>query len=165
MNGDTQLRVGQGFDIHSLTPGRKLVLAGEVIDFPKGLVGHSDADVLAHALIDALLGAAGLGDIGQHFPDSDPAYKDASSMVLLETIVNAVKSLGYTISNIDITLFAEAPRLAPYRAKMIGNISTALGLDPERVNIKGKTAEGLGFIGRSEGIAAAAIVLLEENLQ
>jgi 2-C-methyl-D-erythritol 2,4-cyclodiphosphate synthase len=156
------LRIGQGYDVHKFAEGRKLVLGGHTIDYPRGLDGHSDADVVIHAVIDALLGAAGLGDIGMHFPDTDPAYRDASSMDMLEIIVNAIEALGFRIGNVDLTVFAEKPRIGPFRAVMLGNLSTALKLDPERLNLKATTTEGLGFIGRGEGIAAAAVVLLEE---
>jgi 2-C-methyl-D-erythritol 2,4-cyclodiphosphate synthase len=162
---EIHLRIGQGFDIHRLVPGRKLILAGEEIDFPLGLDGHSDADVLAHAIIDALLGAAGLGDIGSHFPDTDPAYLDASSMALLEIVSRAVEEMGYRIVNIDCTVFAEEPRIGPYRGDMVGNIATATGLECEQVNLKAKTAEKLGTIGTGEAIAAAAVVLLEHKTQ
>jgi 2-C-methyl-D-erythritol 2,4-cyclodiphosphate synthase len=154
------VKVGQGFDVHRLVDGRKLILGGVVIDHPRGLDGHSDADVLTHALIDAILGAAGLGDIGMHFPDSDPCYRDACSIELLKTVCTAIESLGLRIANIDATVFAQAPRIGPYRAKIVAALSAATGLIPEQINVKAKTAEGLGFIGRAEGIAASAVALL-----
>jgi len=159
------VRIGQGFDAHKFAKDRKLVLGGEPIDYPMGLEGHSDADVLTHAVIDALLGAAALGDIGMHFPDTDPAYRDASSISLLEVIVRAVESVGFRISNIDATIFAQSPKIGPFRAAMVDNLATVMGIAPEQVNIKATTTEGMGFIGRSEGIAASAVVLLEEKLE
>ncbi len=155
------MRIGQGFDAHKFAEGRKLVLGGEVIDYSLGLEGHSDADVLTHALIDALLGAAGLGDIGMHFPDSDPTYRDAHSLDLLKVICEAVRSLGFRIANVDTTVFAQHPKIAPYRAAMVGNLASTLDIEPECVNVKATTTEGMGFLGRGEGIAAAAVVLLE----
>ncbi len=155
------MRVGQGFDVHKFVEGRKLILAGKEIDHPMGLEGHSDADVVVHALIDALLGAAALGDIGMHFPDTDPAYKDASSITMLEIISAAVHSLGYQVCNIDITVFAQAPRIGPHRAEMVDVIATAMGVAPDHINIKATTTEGLGFLGRGEGIAVSAIAALE----
>jgi 2-C-methyl-D-erythritol 2,4-cyclodiphosphate synthase len=157
------VRIGQGFDVHRFTSRRKLILAGVEIAHTHGLEGHSDADVLTHAVIDALLGAAGLGDIGMHFPDTDPAYRDASSIGLLETIAQKIKQLGYRIGNIDTTVFAEKPRIAPYRAAMVAKLASAAGVGPERVNVKATTTERLGFTGRQEGIAASAIALLEEH--
>ncbi len=156
------MRVGHGFDVHQLGEGRKLILGGVQIDHPFGLLGHSDADVATHALIDALLGAAGLGDLGMHFPDTDPAYYGASSISMLENICETVRSLGYRISNMDVTIVAQEPRIGPYRAAMVENLATAAGVEPERINVKATTAEGLGFTGRKEGIAASAVVLLEE---
>ena len=155
------MRVGQGFDAHKLVEGRKLILGGVQIEHPTGLDGHSDADVLTHAVIDALLGAAGLGDIGMHFPDSDPAYKDASSIGMLEIIATAVHGMGFRIVNIDATILEQKPKIGPHRAAMVGNLALATGVEPDRVNVKATTTEGLGFIGRSEGIAAAAVVSLE----
>jgi 2-C-methyl-D-erythritol 2,4-cyclodiphosphate synthase len=157
------LRIGQGFDAHKLVEGRRLILGGEEIEYPLGLEGHSDADVVIHALIDALLGAAGLGDIGMHFPDSDPRYKDASSMEMLETIVQAIDSLGFRIVNVDVTIFAQEPRIGPFRAAMVGNLAAGMRIGPEMVNVKATTTEGLGFLGRREGIAASAVALLEEG--
>ena len=155
------MRIGQGFDVHKFVEGRKLVLGGVEFDHPQGLAGHSDADVLTHAVIDALLGAAGLGDIGMHFPSSDPAYRDAYSIDLLETICKAVSSLGYRIVNIDATVLAQDPRIGPFRAEMVGNLASATGLDPERINVKATSPEGLGFLGRAEGIAALAVAMIE----
>ncbi|AFM23802.1 2-C-methyl-D-erythritol 2,4-cyclodiphosphate synthase [Desulfomonile tiedjei] len=157
------MKIGQGFDSHRLVPGRRLVLGGQHIEYPLGLEGHSDADVVIHAVIDALLGAAGLGDIGMHFPDSDPAYKDASSVAMLETVAQAIDSLNFVIVNIDVTICAQAPKIGPVRHLMIGNLSAALKIDPDRINIKATTTEGLGFVGRGEGIAAFAVALLENN--
>lgn len=152
--------VGMGYDIHRLVPGRKLVLGGMIIPFEKGLLGHSDADVLIHALCDALLGAAGLGDIGVHFPDTDPEFKDISSMKLLVRTDEMIRKKGLGIQNIDSTIFAEAPKLNPYRETMRKNIGQALDLEPDRINIKATTAEGLGVIGKGEGIGAMCVVLL-----
>ncbi|MEJ2717484.1 MAG: 2-C-methyl-D-erythritol 2,4-cyclodiphosphate synthase [Deltaproteobacteria bacterium] len=151
------MRIGQGFDAHKFGEGRKLILAGVVIDHPLGLEGHSDADVPAHAVIDALVGAAGQGDIGAHFPDTDPAYRDASSIDLLADTAKAVISLGYRIGNVDVTIIAQKPRIAPYRAAMVDNLAAAIGVPAERVNVKATTTEGLGFTGRGEGIAALAV--------
>jgi 2-C-methyl-D-erythritol 2,4-cyclodiphosphate synthase len=155
------MRIGQGFDVHALVAGRKLVIGGVTIPYEKGLEGHSDADVLLHAICDALLGAAALGDIGRHFPDSDPAYKGADSRMLLREVKKRIA--GFTIVNIDATILAQAPRMAPHVPRMIANIAADLGIAPGAVNIKATTTEHLGFIGRVEGIAAQAIVLLEEN--
>ena len=153
------MRIGQGFDVHALVAGRKLVIGGVTIPYGKGLEGHSDADVLLHAISDALLGAAGLGDIGRHFPDSDPAYKDADSRKLLREVR---KKLGkFKIVNVDATILAQEPRMAPHVARMIENIAADLGIKPAAINIKATTTEHLGFIGRIEGIAAQAVVLLE----
>jgi 2-C-methyl-D-erythritol 2,4-cyclodiphosphate synthase len=153
------MRIGQGFDVHALIPGRRLVIGGVTIPYDKGLEGHSDADVLLHAICDALLGAAALGDIGQHFPDSDAAYKGADSRKLLREVR---KKIGkFKIVNIDATILAQAPRMAPHVAKMIDNIAADLGIAPGAINIKATTTEQLGFVGRGEGIAAQAVVLLE----
>ena len=157
------LRVGQGFDAHRFEKGRKLILGGEEIEHPVGLLGHSDADVLTHALIDALLGAAGLGDIGMHFPDADPAYRDASSIGMLKTVADDIRALGFQVANVDITVFAESPRIAPFRAAIVGNLAEAMNIEPERISVKATTTEGMGFVGRSEGMAAAAVVLLENG--
>ena len=153
------MRVGQGFDVHALVPGRKLVIGGVPIPYGKGLQGHSDADVLLHAICDALLGAAGLGDIGRHFPDSDPAYKDADSRKLLREVKSRIGR--YRIVNIDATILAQEPRMAPHVARMTGNIAADLGIAPGSINIKATTTEHLGFVGRLEGIAAQAVVLIE----
>lgn len=155
------MRIGMGYDIHRLAPGRKLVLGGVTIPFEKGLLGHSDADVLVHAVCDALLGAAGLGDIGMHFPDTDPKYKDINSLQLLSQSIDLVRRSGYRLQNVDTTLFAEQPRLAPYRTGMQLNLARTLQVDSGLVNIKATTSEGLGFIGRGEAIAAMSVVLVE----
>jgi 2-C-methyl-D-erythritol 2,4-cyclodiphosphate synthase len=153
------MRVGQGFDVHALVAGRKLIVGGVTIPYEKGLAGHSDADVLLHAICDALLGAAALGDIGRHFPDTDAAYAGADSRVLLREVK---KKLGaYRIVNIDATILAQAPRMAPHVPRMIEHIAADLGIAPGTVNIKATTTEHLGFIGRLEGIAAQAIALIE----
>ena len=156
-----RLRIGQGFDAHALVAGRRLVLGGVEIPFAKGLAGFSDADVLLHAITDAVLGAAGLGDIGRHFPDSDPAYRDADSRRLLREGIARVRAAGYAVVNVDATIIAEAPRLAPHTPAMVANIAADLGVRPEQVNVKAKTTERLGFTGRGEGIAAEAIALLD----
>jgi len=153
------MRIGQGFDVHAFAPGRRLVIGGVAIPHEKGLEGHSDADVLLHAVCDALLGAAALGDIGRHFPDSDPAYAGADSRQLLREVK---KKLGaYRIVNVDATILAQAPRMAPHVPQMIANIAFDLGIAPGAVSIKATTTEHLGFIGRAEGIAAQAIALIE----
>lgn len=153
------MRVGQGFDVHALAPGRKLVIGGVVIPYEKGLEGHSDADVLLHAICDALLGAAGLGDIGRHFPDSDPAYKEADSRKLLREVRSKIGR--FKIVNVDATILAQEPRMAPHVARMTENIAADLGIAPGSINIKATTTEHLGFVGRLEGIAAQAVVLIE----
>jgi len=155
------VRIGQGFDVHALVVGRKLIVGGVAIPFEKGLAGHSDADVLIHAVCDALLGAAALGDIGRHFPDTDPKYRNADSRAFLRDVGAKVREAGFAIANIDATVIAEAPKLAPYIGAMVANLTADLGLKPGRVNVKAKTAERLGAIGRGEGIAAEAIALLE----
>lgn len=155
------MRIGKGYDVHRLVTGRELVLGGITIPYEKGLLGHSDADVLLHAICDALLGAAGLGDIGLHFPDSDPAFKDICSLDLLAETVNKLKTKGFSIINIDTTVFAEAPKLSPYKAEMREIIARTLRVEPEQVNIKATTTEGLGFVGKGEGIAAECVVLIE----
>lgn len=157
------MRIGNGFDVHGLVADRKLVLGGVEIDYPFGLAGHSDADVLVHAVIDALLGAAGLGDIGKRFPDTDPKYKDASSLRLLSDVALEIISLGFQISNVDVTLFAQDPKIGPFREKMSQNIADVINVNRNRVNIKATTTEGLGFVGRAEGLAAAAVALLKES--
>lgn len=157
------MRVGQGFDVHKLVDGRPLILGGVHIDHPFGLEGHSDADVLVHAVIDALLGAASLGDIGMHFPDTDPSYANASSLKLLEIVSAAVRSVGFRIGNIDATLVLQVPRIGPHRPGMVDNLARATGVDPDRVNVKATSTEHLGFPGRKEGVAALAVVLLDED--
>ena len=157
------MRIGQGYDVHRLTEGRKLILGGVEIPYEKGLLGHSDADVLIHAVMDALLGAAALGDIGQHFPDTDPAYKGISSIELLGKVGALLEEKGYVIENIDATIIAQRPKLASYRPQMEENIVEALHLDPSRVSVKATTEEGLGFTGSGEGIASQAITLLTET--
>ena len=155
------MRIGHGFDVHRLVAGRKLVVGGVEIAHDKGLLGHSDADVLLHAICDALLGAAALGDIGHHFPDSDPKYRGIDSRELLRHVGSLLKDRGLKASSIDATIIAEAPRMAPHAAQMVANIASDLGIDPGRVNVKATTTEGLGFTGRGEGIAAHAVCLLE----
>jgi 2-C-methyl-D-erythritol 2,4-cyclodiphosphate synthase len=155
------MRIGQGFDVHPLVHGRKLVIGGVEIAYEKGLEGHSDADVLLHAICDALLGAAGLGDIGQHYPDSEAAYSGIDSRQLLRDVVKKLGLLNFKISNLDATIIAQAPRMAPHVPRMIGNIASDLGIAPAAINIKATTTEHLGFIGRGEGIAAAAVALIE----
>jgi 2-C-methyl-D-erythritol 2,4-cyclodiphosphate synthase len=154
-------RVGQGFDVHALVPGRRRVIGGVEIAHEKGLLGHSDADVLLHAICDALLGAAGLGDIGRHFPDSDARYKGIDSRELLRHVAALVAQKGFGVSNVDATIIAEAPRMAPHIPAMVAHIAADLGIDASRVNVKATTTEKLGFAGRGEGIAAQAICLLE----
>ncbi len=153
------MRVGQGFDVHALVAGRRLVIGGVVIPHDKGLEGHSDADVLLHAICDALLGAAALGDIGRHFPDTDARYAGADSRALLREVGKKIKDCR--ILNIDATIVAQAPRMAPHIPQMIRNIASDLGIEPGAVNVKATTTEGLGFAGRGEGIAAQAVVLIE----
>lgn len=153
-------RIGQGFDVHQLVPGRPCIIGGVNIPFEKGLLGHSDADVLLHAICDALLGAAALGDIGQHFPDSDARYKGINSRELLRHVARLVAEKGWIVGNIDATLVAEAPRMAPHVPKMVANIAEDVGVTTAFVNVKATTTEKLGFTGRGEGIAAQAICLL-----
>jgi len=155
-----KLRVGQGYDIHRLARGRRLVLGGEQIPHALGLEGHSDADVLLHALGDALLGAAGLADLGHYFPPGDPRWKNADSCGLIETIVGLVRERGFEVENCDMTLIAEAPKLAPYRDRIRARVAGLLGIEVDAVGLKATTNEGLGAIGRQEGIAAMAVVLL-----
>ena len=157
------MRIGQGFDVHALVSGRKLIIGGVEIPFERGLEGHSDADVLLHAITDALLGAASLGDIGKHFPDTDPAFRGANSRVLLCAAVEKVRAAGYEIGNIDCTIIAQQPKMAPHIPGMIENISTDLGIPDCDINVKAKTFEKLGTLGRGEGIAAEAVVLLEKR--
>lgn len=153
-------RVGQGFDVHALVAGRPLIVGGVSIPFGQGLLGHSDADVLLHALTDALLGAAGLGDIGRLFPDTDPAHAGADSRVLLRTAFARVKAAGWQVVNIDATIICKAPRIMPHAPQMVANIAADLEIEPSAINIKGKTTEKLGFTGRGEGIAAQVVSML-----
>lgn len=153
-------RVGQGFDVHALVPGRRLILGGVDIPHTTGLLGHSDADALLHAIIDALLGAAGLGDIGRHFPDTDPRHAGADSRVLLRETLREVRAAGWGVVNLDATVIAQAPRLLPFVPAMVANIATDLEVDPACVNVKGKTSERLGYLGRGEGIAVHTVALL-----
>ena len=157
------MRIGQGFDVHALTAGRKLVLGGVTIPYDKGLAGHSDADVLLHAIADALLGAAALGDIGRHFPDGDVRYRGADSRVLLREVLKKVRAAGWRVANVDATIIAQAPRMTPHVAQMIANIADDLGLARGAVNVKATTTERLGLTGRGEGIAAMAVALLEDQ--
>ena len=157
------MRIGQGYDVHRLVEGRKLILGGVEIPYEKGLLGHSDADVLVHALMDALLGAAALGDIGKLFPDRDPRYEGADSIGLLRQVAALLTSRGYRVGNCDCTVIAQRPKLAPYIPAMRGRIAEALGLEPDRVSVKATTEEGLGFSGEGLGIAAQAVALLLEE--
>lgn len=161
MGIETKLRIGTGTDVHELAEGRDLVLGGIRIPYDKGLKGHSDADVLIHAVCDALLGAAGLGDIGELFPDSDPAYKGIDSTLLLGECMDRLREKGYGVVNLDCTVFAQAPKLGPYKRQMAARMAEVLGIGPDRVNVKATTTEHLGFVGRKEGIAAQSTVLLE----
>ena len=154
-------RIGQGYDIHALVPGRKLLIGGVDIPFDRGLLGHSDGDVLLHAICDALLGAAGLGDIGGRFPDTDPNLKGIDSGALLSAVGKEVRARGYQVVNIDTTIIAQAPRMAPHIATMVANVARLLDIEASQVNIKAKTNERLGFLGRGEGIAAQAVALIE----
>ena len=156
----TDFRIGHGYDVHRLTENRKLILGGVHIPYEKGLLGHSDADVLLHAVSDALLGAAALGDIGQHFPDTDPAYEGADSLRLLSLVVSLLEEKGYAVGNIDATIIAQRPKLAAFLPVMIQNIASVCHIAPERVNVKATTEEKLGFTGRGEGIAAHAVALI-----
>jgi 2-C-methyl-D-erythritol 2,4-cyclodiphosphate synthase len=153
-------RIGQGYDCHALVESRKLIIGGVTIPHPTGLLGHSDADVLLHAITDALFGAAGLGDIGRHFSDTDPQFAGADSRVLLRTALQRVNQAGYQIANLDATIIAQAPKMAPHIGQMVANIASDLKIVPGQVNVKAKTNEHLGFVGREEGIAAEAVVLL-----
>jgi 2-C-methyl-D-erythritol 2,4-cyclodiphosphate synthase len=155
------MRIGQGFDVHPLVTGRKLVIGGVDIAYHKGLEGHSDADVLLHAICDALLGAAGLGDIGKHYPDTDASYAGATSRALLRDVAQKLREKKLKVLNIDATILAQAPRMAPHMPHMIANIAADLGIEPGAVNIKATTTEQLGFVGRLEGIAAQAVALLD----
>ncbi|MBB6582108.1 2-C-methyl-D-erythritol 2,4-cyclodiphosphate synthase [Ralstonia solanacearum] len=154
------IRIGQGYDVHALVEGRKLILGGVEIPHTRGLLGHSDADALLHAITDALFGAAGLGDIGRHFPDTDPAFAGADSRVLLREAVRRVREAGYAVGNVDATIIAQRPKLAPHVAGMVANLAADLGIASGRCNVKAKTNEKLGFEGREEGIVAQAVVLI-----
>lgn len=157
------MRIGQGYDVHKLVEGRRLVLGGVEIPYEKGPLGHSDADVLTHALMDALLGACALGDIGHLFPDSDPAYEGADSLRLLDAVVQLLEQKGFSVGNVDVTVVAQAPKLAPYVAAMRENLARRLKVDLDRVSVKATTEERLGFTGRGEGIAAQAVCLVRET--
>ena len=156
------MRIGHGYDVHKLVEGRDLILGGVKIEHTLGLLGHSDADVLLHAVSDALLGAAGMGDIGKHFPDTDPQYKGADSLELLRIVARKVTEAGYRVSNIDVTMIAQRPKLRPHIEQMERNIADAVGIDPSRVNVKATTEERLGFTGAEEGMSCHAVCLLEE---
>ena len=156
------MRIGHGYDVHRLVEGRDLILGGVKIEYEKGLLGHSDADVLLHAVSDALLGAAGLGDIGKHFPDTDPKYKGADSLELLRVVSQRVKEAGYRVSNIDVTMIAQRPKLKDHIPQMVLNIAGAVGIEPNRVNVKATTEEKLGFTGEGLGMSCHAVCLLEE---
>ncbi|GLI10405.1 2-C-methyl-D-erythritol 2,4-cyclodiphosphate synthase [Paenibacillus tyrfis] len=158
------IRVGQGFDVHQLVEGRKCIIGGVDIPFEKGLLGHSDADVLLHALTDAILGALGLGDIGKHFPDTDAAYKDADSYKLLVQVWESAKQAGYRLGNADCTIIAQKPKMAPYIPAMVERIATALEAETSQINVKATTTEQLGFTGRGEGIASQAVVCLVKDV-
>lgn len=157
------LRIGHGYDVHKLVEGRRLILGGVDIPYEKGLLGHSDADVLLHAIADALLGAAALGDIGKLFPDNDPAFKDADSLVLLKKVCTRIACNGYRVVNVDATIIAQSPKLSPYIRQMRSNVARALDTDIDAVSIKATTEEGLGFTGERLGIAAHAVCLIEKN--
>ena len=156
------MRIGHGYDVHRLVEGRDLILGGVKIDYEKGLLGHSDADVLLHAVSDALLGAAGLGDIGKHFPDTDPQYKGADSRMLLRIVAQRVRETGYRVSNIDVTMIAQKPKLKDHIPQMVRNIAEDVGITPDRVNVKATTEEKLGFTGNGEGMSCHAVCLLIE---
>ncbi len=160
MNTLPPFRIGQGYDCHALVAGRKLIIGGVTIPHATGLMGHSDADVLLHAITDAIIGAAGLGDIGKHFPDTDPKFSGADSRVLLRAIAERIAQTGYAIGNIDATIIAQAPKMAPHIPSMVANIAVDVGLQANCVNVKAKTNEKLGYLGREEGIAAEAVALL-----
>ena len=157
------MRIGHGYDVHRLVPGRALILGGVKIEYEVGLLGHSDADVLLHAVMDALLGAAGLRDIGYHFPDTDPAYKGADSRVLLRAVKEKLDAAGFRVGNVDVTMIAQKPKLKPYIEQMMTNIAEDLAVEPNRVNVKATTEEHLGFTGEGLGMACHAVCLLEEN--
>lgn len=159
INDGVPFRVGQGSDVHALTPGRPLIIGGVTIPYTHGLLGHSDADVLLHAITDALLGAAGLGDIGQHFPDTDAAWRGADSRILLRAAVKKAREAGWNVVNVDATVHAQAPKMGPHVPAMKAVIAADLGMPLQRINIKAKTGEGLGYVGRGEGIAASVVVL------
>ena len=161
--GRGKMRIGTGYDVHRLAPGRTLILGGVEIEYEQGLLGHSDADVLLHAIMDAMLGAAAMGDIGRHFPDTDPAYKGASSIYLLKCVRKMIEKEGYRIGNVDATIIAQRPKMRPYIEKMRNNIAEALAVEVSRINVKATTEEGLGFTGEGEGISSQAVCLLEEN--
>ena len=156
------MRIGHGYDVHRLVEGRDLILGGVKIDYEKGLLGHSDADVLLHAVSDALLGAAGLGDIGRHFPDTDPQYKGADSLMLLREVYRKIAEKGYRVGNIDVTMIAQKPKLKDYIPQMQANIAAAVEVSPDRVNVKATTEEHLGFTGEGLGMSCHAVCLLEE---
>ena len=158
----TPFRIGHGYDVHRLTEGRKLILGGVEIPYEKGLLGHSDADVLTHAVMDAVLGAAALGDIGKHFPDNDEKYRGADSIALARKTAELLREAGYTLANLDATVLCQRPKLASHIPQMVQNLAEAMGLPENRVNVKATTEEGLGFTGSGEGIAAHAVTLLEE---
>ena len=158
----TNLRIGHGYDVHRLVEGRRLILGGVEIPWEKGLLGHSDADVLTHAVMDALAGAARLGDIGKLFPDTDPAYAGISSLKLLQEVGKLLREKGYAVVNVDVVLLAQAPKVGPYRQQMAENLAAALEIDVEQMNVKATTEEGLGFTGDGSGMAAHAVVLLEK---
>lgn len=157
------MRIGHGYDVHRLVDDRKLIIGGVVIPWEKGLLGHSDADVLLHAVADALLGALAMGDIGKHFPDTDPAFKGADSMKLLEHVVGLVAARGYRVGNLDATIIAQKPKMAPHIQAMRENIARICGVEPDRINVKATTEEGLGFTGIGEGISTHAVVLMEKT--
>jgi 2-C-methyl-D-erythritol 2,4-cyclodiphosphate synthase len=156
------IRIGHGFDVHQLVEGRKCIIGGVEIAHDKGLLGHSDADVLLHAICDALLGAAGLGDIGRHFPDTDAQYQGADSRVLLKQVIALLKASGFSVGNIDATIIAQAPKMAPHIPQMVANIAADCGVELNRINVKATTTEKLGFTGRGEGIAAEAVCLIQQ---
>lgn len=159
----TNLRIGHGYDVHRLAAGRKLILGGVEIPYEKGLDGHSDADVLTHAVMDALLGACGLGDIGRHFPDSDERYRGISSLLLLDHVAALLRQQGYGVVNVDVTLIAQAPKVGPYRQQMADNLATHMGISSEQINVKATTEEHLGFTGSGEGMACHAVALVEKR--
>ena len=159
----TNFRIGHGFDVHQLVTGRKLIIGGVVIDYERGLLGHSDADVLLHAISDALLGATGLGDIGMHCPDSDARFKGIDSRALLRNVLQKIAAQGFIVGNVDATIIAQNPKMAPHIATMVSNIAADLGISASQVNVKATTTEKLGFAGRGEGIAAEAVCLLVEK--